>query len=459
MSAYTTTQRWVLGLASLAAFMAGLDLLAVSTALTTIRADLGASLEELEWTVNGFNLSLAMLLLPAAVLGDRYGRRRLFAAGLALFTVASAACVLAPDVGWLIGARVVQGAGAAFVVSLGLSLVSAGFPAAGRGAAIGILEGLTGVALVAGPVVGGAITAGISWEWIFWLNVPIGLVAVPLALTRIRESRAEHGARLDLAGVALVTGAALGVVWGLVRGNVAGWESLEVLGALGGGLVLLAAFVGWELRARAPMLPMGHFRRRAFSVGNAATVMQFASTLGVVFFLAQFLQAAMGYSPLQAGLAIAPWTATLFFVAPLAGALTDRIGGRPLAVGGLLVQAAGMAWVALIAEPGLAYGALVVPLVLGGIGASAAIPAMQTTVIGAVAPDAVGQAAGTNALMRELGGVLGIAGLVAVFGAAGSYASPAAFSDGFVAALAAASALALAGALTSVALPGRRLCA
>ena len=447
-------QRWVLALASIASLMVALDTLVVSTALTTIRLDLGASIEQLEWTVNAYNLTLAVLLLPAAALGDRFGRRRMFTVGLALFVAASAASALAPDAGSLIAARAVQGAGGALVITLALALVSAAFPAERRGAAIGILEGITGLAVVAGPVIGGAVAEGISWEWIFWLNVPIGLAAIPLALARIEQSFGGDTA-LDIGGLALVTGGALGLVWGLVRGNAAGWGSFEVVAALALGAALAVAFVAWELRAHEPMLPMRFFRSRAFSAGNAGVFFLFASLFGAVFFLAQFLQTGLGHGPLAAGLLLAPWTGTLFVVAPVAGALTDRIGERPLLVGGLALQAAGMAWIALIAEPGVAYGALVAPLIVAGIGASMAIPPAASSVVGAVAPEEVGKAAGANSMLRELGGVFGIAILVAVFAGAGSYASAEAFSEGFTPAIAVSAAMSLIGAMVAIGVPGR----
>ena len=308
--------------------------------------------------------------------------------------------------------------------------------------------------MVAGPVIGGAVAEGISWEWIFWLNVPIGLAAIPLALARIEQSFGGDSA-LDIGGLALVAGGALGLVWGLVRGNAAGWESFEVVAALALGAALVAAFVAWELRAREPMLPMRFFRSRAFSSGNAAVFFLFASLFGAVFFLAQFLQTGLGHGPLAAGLLLAPWTGTLFVVAPIAGALTDRIGERPLLVGGLALQAAGMAWIALIAEPGLAYGALVAPLIVAGIGASMAIPPAASSVVGAVAREEVGKAAGANSMLRELGGVFGIAILVAVFAGAGSYASAEAFSDGFTPAIAVSAALSLIGAVVATGVPGR----
>jgi EmrB/QacA subfamily drug resistance transporter len=453
-----TATRWVVVLTGIGSLMAALDTLVVSTALSTIRLDLGASVEQLEWTVNAYNLSFAVLLMTGAALGDRYGRRNFYAAGLALFAASSAVCALAPDVGWLIGARAVQGAGSALLMPLGLALLSAAFPPERRGAAIGIFSAITGLAVASGPLVGGAVVEGLAWQWIFWINVPIGLVAIPLVLTRMTESFGAD-TNLDIPGLALVTGGALGFVWGLVRGNQAGWDSPEVLGSLVLGALLVAAFVAWELRTDEPMLPMRFFRSRAFSAGNAAIFLTFASLFAAVFFYAQLLQTVLGYGPLGAGLRLLPWTATFMTVAPIAGAMADRIGERPLMVAGLSLQAAGMAWLALIVEPGMAYSEMLAPFIVAGVGVSMAIPAAQNSVVGSVAEDALGKAAGTNSMMRELGGVFGIAVAVAVFAGAGSYASAQAFTDGFAPAIFVAAGLALAGAVAGLALPGRRIAA
>ncbi|MDX6566086.1 MAG: hypothetical protein QOE10_1748 [Gaiellales bacterium] len=454
MSARAATG-WVVALTGIGSLMAALDTLVVSTALSTIRLDLHASVAQLEWTVNAYNLSFAVLLMTAAALGDRYGRRNLYAVGLALFTLASAACALSPSVGWLIAARAVQGAGSALLMSIGLALLSSAFPPERRGAAIGIFSAITGLSVAAGPLVGGAVVQGLSWEWIFWVNVPIGVVAVPLVLTRVRESFGREIA-LDIPGLVLVSAAAFGIVWGLVRGNDAGWGSLEVAGSLAAGLVLVGVFVAWERRARTPMLPLRLFRSRAFSAGNAAIFFTFASLFVGVFFFAQLLQTGMGYSPLGAGLRLLPWTATFLTVAPIAGALADRIGERPLMVTGLLLEAVGLGWIALIADPGVTYSSLLAPFIIGGVGVSMAIPAAQTSVVGAVSMDELGKAAGVNSTLRELGGVFGIAVAVAVFASSGSYASIQAFTDGLGPAVGVAAGLALAGALAALGLPGRR---
>ena len=451
----TRTTRWVVLLTAIGSFMAAVDTLVVSTALSRIRLDLDASVGQLEWTVNAYNLSFAVLLITAAALGDRYGRRKLYAAGLGLFTLASAAAALSPNVGMLIAARALQGAGAALILPLGLALLSAAFPASKRGAAIGIFSAITGIAVAIGPLVGGAVVEGIDWQWIFWVNVPIGLAAIPLVLAKMRES---HGAdtALDLRGLALVTLAGLATVWGLVRGNEVGWGSAEVLGSLTAGVLLTVTFVAWERSAREPMLPPALFRSRAFSAGNGAIFLTFAALFAAVFFFAQLLQTGLGYGPLDTGLRLLPWTATFITIAPIAGALADRIGERPLMVTGLTLQALGMAWVALIADPSMAYSELLAPFVVAGVGVSMAIPAAQNSVVASVTDDALGKAAGANSMMRELGGVFGIAIAVAVFAAAGSYASPSAFVDGFAPAIGVAAAFALIGAVVGLALPGRR---
>ncbi|MDA0137103.1 MFS transporter [Solirubrobacter deserti] len=446
----------MLALASAASLMVALDTLVVSTALSTIRVELNASLAALEWTVNAYNLSFAVLLMTGAALGDRFGRRRGFTVGLAIFVAGSAACALAPSVDALIAARAVQGAGAALVMPLGMALVSSAFAPDKRGQALGVYFGVTGLAVASGPVVGGAITEGLAWEWIFWLNVPLGLALLALIPRRMQESHGPDGA-LDLVGLGLVGVAAFGVVWGLVRGNLAGWGSAEVVFAFAAGVACLALFIAWERRVADPMLPLRFFRSRAFAAGNAAVFFAVASLFGAVFFLAQFLQTGLGYGPLDAGLRLLPWTLTLFFVAPLAGALVDRHGERPFMVAGLALQGTGMGWIALIAEPGIAYASMIAPLIIAGCGVSMTFPAGQNSVVGAVPPEAVGKAAGTNSTLRELGGVFGIALLVAVFAGAGGYGSPAQFVDGFAPALGVTAGLSFAGALVGLALPKHQL--
>jgi EmrB/QacA subfamily drug resistance transporter len=447
-----TPLRWTVVLAGVGSLMAALDTLVVSTALPAIRVDLGASVAALEWSVNAYNLSFAVLLITGAALGDRFGRRGMYAAGLGLFALASAACALAPDPGTLIAARTLQGAGAALVMPLALALVTGAFPPEKRGAAIGMFSAITGIAVACGPLVGGAVVQGLAWQWVFWVNVPIGIVAAGLVLRRLPETFGPR-VRVDLRGLLLVTLGTFGIVWGLVRSDAAGWASVEVIGAIAAGLVLGVAFVGWERRAAAPMLPLRLFSSRAFRAGNAAIFCTFAALFASVFFYAQYLQTALGYDPFATGLRLLPWTATFVTVAPLTGALTDRVGERPLLFAGLTLQGAGMAWMALIADTSTTYGQLLGPFLVGGIGVSMAIPSAQNSVMGAVGDDVLGVAAGANSMMRELGGVFGIAVVVAVFAGAGGFESPAAFVAGFGPAMGVGAGLAAVGALATLTLP------
>ncbi len=451
----TSRQRWVLALVGVGSFMVALDVLVVTTALSTIRLRLGASIETLEWTVNAYNLSFAVLMVTATALGDRFGRRRTYLAGLLLFTAASAACALSPGVGWLIAARAVQGVGAALVVPVALTLLSAAYPPEQRAGVIGINTGVIGLGTFLGPFVGGAVVQGLAWQWIFLINVPIGLVAAVLVLARIEESRGP-GNRLDVGGLLLITGAALGVVWGLVRGNSAGWASPEVIGAVAAGVLLGVAFVAWERRVEAPMLPMRFFRLRQFSAGNLTNVCLYASQFGSLFLLAQYLQVALGYGPLGAGLRLMPWTGALMVCAPLSGALADRVGERWFTTGGLALQAVGMGWLGLIATPHIEYAAMVPPLVISGAGLSMAMPATLKSIVSAVPLPEIGKASGAAATLRFLGAVLGISVMTAVFASVGGFASAQAFSRGFVAAMGVAAALGVVGAVVGLAMPGRR---
>jgi EmrB/QacA subfamily drug resistance transporter len=450
----TGHQRWVLGLASLASFVVILDVMVVATALTTLRMRLGASLAELEWTVNAYTLSFAVLLMTAAALGDRLGRRRVLAVGLAVFAVASAGCALAPNVAVLIGARAVQGAGAATVMPVALALLNTSFPPAKRGWAIGIYGGVTALAAAVGPLLGGAVTQGLGWQWIFWLNVPIALGAIPFVLTKISEVRGAGGA-LDLLGLMLGGVAALGLVWALVEGNTAGWGSAEVVGPLAAGVVAGIAFAAWERRVARPMFPMRLLRSASFSSGNVAIFALNASLTGVIFLLPQFLQVVGGQDALGAGLRLLPWGIAPLLFGPRAGALADRIGERALVVTGGLLIATGAGWIAAVAAPGVSYLALLTPVTLIGLGLALSIPAVTRSVTSNVPAADIGPASGAFSTMRQLGGAFGVAVLGAVFAATGSYATAAAFSHGFVAACYAAAGLALVGGAAGTLLPGR----
>ncbi|MDT0443529.1 DHA2 family efflux MFS transporter permease subunit [Streptomyces johnsoniae] len=425
---------WTLLVTSLATFMAALDNLVVTTALPVIRDDLGGGLADLEWIVNGYTLPFACLLLLGAALGDRFGRRRVFGWGVLLFTLASAAAAVAGSTGALIAARAAQGAGAAVLLPLSLTLISAAVPPERRGTAFGIWGAVNGLAVASGPLVGGAITEHISWQWIFWLNVPIGLALLPLVRYRLAESRGAND-RLDLVGTALASAGLFGVVLSIVRGHEHGWTSGPVLAGFILGGLLLIAFVRWEMHTDHPMLPMRFFRSRTFAAVNAASLLMYAGMFGSIFLLTQFFQLIQGYSPLDAGLRMLPWTAMPMLVAPIAGALTDRIGGRSIVASGLALMAAGIAWLALLADPGVDYTSQIPAFILCGIGMAMFFAPTGAMVMGAVPPTEQGIASGVNNALREVGGALGIALLASVFAARGGYASPQAFTDGLVPAL------------------------
>jgi EmrB/QacA subfamily drug resistance transporter len=446
------TNNWTLGIVSTALFMVVLDNLVVSIALPSIHRDLGASIQSLEWTVNAYVLAYAVLLLTGAALGDRFGRKRMFLAGLSLFTAASAGAALAPSTGLLVAARAVQGMGAAMVTPLTLTLLAEAFPAARRGMALGVWSGVSGSAVALGPLVGGAVVQSISWHWIFWINVPIGFVLLPLAASRLRESHGPNGT-LDLRGLALASAGAFGIVFGIVRAQSLGWTSTTILASLSAGAVLLAAFVAWERRTSEPMLPMSFFSRRAFAVTNFASLTMYFGMFGSIFFLSQFMQDVLGNSPLEAGLKILVWTGATMIVAPFAGVYSQRFGSRPFMLSGLALQAGALAWLASILATDTPYAEMIVPFVMAGAGMALVFAPSANAVLSAVRADQAGQASGATNAIRETGGVLGVAVLATIFTHAGGYGSPQAFVNGLEPALWVAVAMLSAGALAVLVLP------
>jgi EmrB/QacA subfamily drug resistance transporter len=445
---------WTFAISSIALFMAALDNLVVTTALPVIRSSFNASLGELEWIVNAYTLTFAVLLITGAALGDRFGRKRLFVIGLAIFTGGSAVAALSSDVTVLIVARAIQGLGGAIVTPLSLTILSAAVPRERRAVALGAWGGIAGLAIAIGPLVGGAISEGLAWQWIFWVNVPIGLVAIPLALTRLTET---HGpaSRLDLPGLGLVSGGLLAVVWGLVRGNELGWTNVEIVASLAVGAALLAAFVAWEARTAEPMLPLRLFRSRTFSAANVVSMLMTFGMFGSIFLLAQFFQVVQGYSPLEAGLRTLPWTIMPIFVAPIAGLVSARTGTRPLLVLGMSLQAIALGWMSVVLTPTVDYLAIVPAFVMAGIGMGLFFAPIANVVLSAVQPDEEGKASGANNAIRELGGVFGVAVLASVFSANGSYQSGEAFVAGTIPAMQIGGIVVAIGAVAALALGGR----
>lgn len=449
----TPHKGWTLALAALGVFMAALDTLVVTTALPVLRTSLNANLNDLEWTVNAYNLSFACLLLAGAALGDRFGRRRTYAIGLLVFAAASALAAAAPSVGVLVTARALQGSGAAIVMPITLTLISDAFPMDKRGVAIGMWGGVAGMAVAAGPVVGGAVIQGLSWHWIFWFNVPVGLVMVPLAMTRLTESYGPQS-RLDIRGLLLAAAGFFGVTWGLVRASSQGWGSAEVMGALVAGVVVLTLFFWWERRATSPMLKLSLFRSRAFTAATGVNFFMFAALFGALFLMSQLFQTGLGNSPLDAGLRILAWTAVPVVISPLAGVLSDKYGNRPFMAAGLALQAVGLSWVAAIAKPGMGYGELTSALVVAGVGIGMVFPTVANAVMNSVPPEETGIASGTSSTFREVGGVFGVAILATVFASDNVFGSQSTFFHHFSHALWVAAVLSGLGVVTALAAPG-----
>ncbi|MFD5404292.1 MFS transporter [Streptomyces griseorubiginosus] len=446
---------WALVITSVAGFMAALDNLVVTTALPSIREDLGGALHDLEWTVSAYTLTFAVLLMTGAALGDRFGRRRLFLIGLTIFTGASTAAALAPGIDSLIAARAVQGVGAAIMMPLTLTLLTAAVPASRRGMAYGIWGAVNGLAVASGPLIGGSLTEHVSWQWIFWLNVPLGLALLPLARLRLAESHSA-GARLDIPGTLLASGGLFGVVYGLVRGPSDGWTDALVLLALFAGGALLAAFVLYSTRAKNPMLPMRLFRSRAFSGINAASLLMFLGMFGSIFLLSQYMQGVLGYSPTEAGLRMLPWTGMPMLVAPIAGILSDRIGGRPVVATGLFFQAAGLAYLASVVTVDASYGSQLPGLILSGIGMGLFFAPASNLVMSSVRASEQGIASGANNALREVGGALGIAVMASIFSAQGGYETGQSFVDGLQPALVTGAGVVAAAGVAALLIPSRR---
>ncbi len=445
---------WSLALTALASFTVALDGLVTATALTSIQRSFGATLAELQWTTNAYNLSFAVLLSVGAALGDRFGRRRVFVAGLLLFALASICCAMSGDITALIAARTLQGAGAAMVMPVAMALLSVAYPVAERGKALGLFSGITGLAVLSGPVIGGAIAEGMHWTWIFWINVPLTLILIPFALIRLDESKGDD-LRLDVVGVLLVGGLAFGAAWGLIRGTEIGWMSAEVLASLAAALALCVAFVVWERRTPTALLPPELVVARGFVPGVAAAFFLYAGLYGTVFFAAQFLQVGQGHGPMDAGLRLLPWTATVFIIAPIAGSLVNKLGERVLVVSGLVLNVAGLLWLALIASVDIPVTGFAPALIVAGVGVSLAMPSVQSALMRNVAQRFLGKASGAFNMSRFLGGVFGVAAGSIFLAAYGSYATPEAFTAGFSAAILTMASLAGIGAIIALALPRR----
>ncbi|MEV6597749.1 MFS transporter [Actinoplanes sp. NPDC051346] len=444
----------VLAAVGIPIFMVTLDNLVVTTALPVIRTELDASLADLQWFVNAYTLPFAAFLLTAAALGDRLGRRRMFIAGIVVFTLASAAAALASEPWMLTAARAVQGLAGAAVAPLSLTLLAQAVPEKMRNAAVGIWGGISGLGVAVGPVVGGAVVEGLHWSWIFWLNVPVGVLAVVLAATVLRESRGG-APKLDPLGLLLSASGMLLLVWGVVDGPDRGWSSGRVLGMLLGGGALIALFIAWQRRNPTPMLPLRLFRLRGFGLVTAVTLTFSAGAFGSVFLLSQFFQVVQGLSPLASGVRTLPWTMAPMVVAPLAGIFADRLGLRNLIVAGQTLLAAGILWIALASTATVSYSDLVIAFALAGVGMGLTFAPISTMALSSVPEQDRGVASGANNTIRELGVAVGVAVLASVFSEYGGYTSPQSYVDGAVPAVLVGAAIIAVGAVVATRLPRR----
>ena len=438
--------------ASLPMFMATLDNLVVTSALPVIARDLTASIEDLQWVVNAYTLTFATMMLMAVALGDRFGRRRVFLAGIVVFTVASALSALATEPWMLIAARAVQGVGAAALMPLSLTLLAGTVSERLRPAAIGIWGGIAGLGVALGPLIGGAVVQGWNWQAIFWLNVPLGIISVPLVLLALPNSFGQR-VRADVVGLLLAGFGLLGLVYGIVRGNPVGWDSFEVVGSLVAGAVLLVAFVVWESRTPSPLLPLRLFRDRSFTVANLVGITFSFGIFGSIFILIQFLQVVQGHTPLEAGVMTMPWTLAPMVVAPLTGLLSPRTGTRLPIFIGLVFLTAAMLWIALTLSATEPYSEMWPAFAVAGIGMGLVFAPSSTAVLANMVPDDQAKASGTNSTLREVGVALGIAVLTAVFTGAGGTLTPTGYVNAAIPAVFVGAGVLGLAAIVSLALP------
>jgi len=409
-------------------FMATLDNLVMTNALPVLHSEMGASVEELQWFVNAYTLAFAGSILIASALGDRFGRRTVFAIGIAVFGVGSVLAALSTDPGQLIAARAVQGLGGAGVMPLSLALLSGAVPKERRPLAIGIWGGVSGLGVAVGPLVGGAIMEGWNWQAIFWINVPVALIAIPLALIVLNN---DFGARsrIDVPGAVLAAAGVLALVHAIVRGNDDGWDSVGVIAEIALGAVLVAAFLIWQVRAKAPLVPLRLFRDRSFSITNIVGFAFSFGTFGAVFILIQYLQVVQGSTPLEAAVQTTPWTLAPMFIAPIAGILAPRVGTRILLVLGLALQGAALTWIAAVMSTDLDYPTLIAPFVMAGVGMALVFAPSATALLATLGLIDHAKASGVNSTVRELGVALGTAVMTAIFVGAGGELLPDMYVD------------------------------
>jgi EmrB/QacA subfamily drug resistance transporter len=440
---------WTLAAVSFGLFMIMLDNTVVNVALPSIQRDLGADLSELEWIVTGYALTFASLMLVGGKVADAYGRRRIFVTGIVVFTLASLLCGLANSSEMLIGARVIQGAGAALMNPATLSIIAATFPPRERGTAIGIWAGTSALALAIGPLAGGLITEHLDWSWIFFINVPIGLLGIAASFLFIDESRDETHSSLDLPGLATSAIGLFALTYGLIEANTYGWTSGRILASFAISVVALASFIVIERRRREPMLPLELFRNGTYTGANLVMLLVALAMFGVFFFVSLYMQNILGYSAVQAGAAFLPMTMLIIFIAPLAGKTSDRLGSRGLMTAGMILLSVQLLIFSRLGVDASFFD-LLPALVIGGVGMSLTMTPSAAAATRSVPVDKAGVGAAVLNCARQVGGTMGVAIMGAIVaGEAGGERTPQAFMNGFQTALEVAAGIALVGAVVA----------
>jgi EmrB/QacA subfamily drug resistance transporter len=448
---------WTLAAVAFGLFMIMLDNTVVNVALPSIERDLHITISQLEWIVTSYALVFAALLITGGKLADLLGRRKIFVVGLAVFTLSSLACGMAPNAGFLIGARAVQGVGAALMNPATLSIITATFPPRQRGQAIGIWAGVSALALAIGPLAGGLIVDNIGWNWIFFINVPVGVLGIVVSQFFITESRdTSHEQSVDFPGLVTSAGALFALSYALIEGNQRGWSSAEILGLFAAAAVLLVAFLMLESRQRLPMLDLSLFKNSSFVGANVVALLVSLGMFGVFFFISLYVQNILGYSPTRSGAIFLPMTILIILIAPIAGKLSDRIGGRWLMGGGMTLLGISLLFYQRLGLHST-FWTLLPSLVLGGIGMALTMSPMTSVAMGSVPVDKAGVGSGVLNSFRQMGGSLGIALMGAILAsylhaAPGTLLAKQQYVDGLHAALLVSAFIAFAAAIVAIVL-------
>lgn len=425
--------KWILVLTSLGFFMSMMDSMIVTTASTAIRADFHISVYTLQWALNAYNITIAAVLLVGVALGDKFGRRKIYNLGILTFTIGSVFCALSPNIDLLIISRIIQGVGASVMTPMSMAILTNSIPASERGKALGIWSGIGGLALIIGPSLGGLIVSQLAWQWIFWINVPVGLLTIYFSKQHLPESKGVNQP-VNLVDAILVIVGFTSMIIALTEVTTVKNIIIPLI------IIIFSILIGiWfgirQHQEQQPMIPLSLFKSFIFTGGNLATFLLYASMYGVVFFLPQFLQVVDHNNALGAGLKMLPWTGTLVIVAPFSGKAVDKFGEKIVAILGLLLQGIGYLLLAILVTSHSSYAVMIVPLIISGAGLSMAGPALQKAVLDSVAKNLIGKASGIYNVFRLFGGSVGTVIAVSVFYKFGSAITPILFANGFKAAM------------------------